>query len=108
MPAFDPSPEMIAALASSGGTVFVSWLIRRDRNGRTVAIETQRVAEVSRRIDVLETHRVADVEKRLHSLETQSVSQRDLENLSARLDLIHSDLRDVRLFQLGIKPVVVP
>ncbi len=116
--AFDPSPEVIAAIASSGGTLVIGWLIRRDKSGRETAIETQRVAEVERRIVNLESSHIsvkemesinlirAEIQRRVTILEFNAVTQRDMENLTHRLDSIQNDLRDVRLFQLGQKTQV--
>ncbi len=73
--------EVIVALLTAAVTLFVSWLLRRDIATRRQAAETARVDELTRRV---------------RALETDTVSQRDFQNLSLRLDEIRQDLREIR------------
>lgn len=71
----------LGAVAATLLTLFVAWLLRRDNEAR---------AEAAR-----DAHR-ADLQRRIEVLETNSVTHNDLRALSARLDEIRGDLREIR------------
>jgi hypothetical protein len=72
---------VIVALLSATVTLFVSWLLRRDSTTARHAAESARIDELTRRV---------------RALETDSVSQAEFSNLTARLDEIRTDIREIR------------